>query len=146
MRRTLLVSLLAAALVAVAAGPAGAGLAPVTYVFDPLSGPPGTVVSVSAAAGECLPSVNVGFFDSTFGIPQLVGSTTTLGDGSFSGSITIPLDAAPGSTRQIGAQCQGEATQYVLFQVDAAPGTTVPTTAPSTTAAAAATVQPAFTG
>jgi len=117
-----------AATVGLWVAPAGAGLGPVTYVFDPTSGPPGTVVTVTG--DDCFES-EVTFWDSTFGIPVQIGSTVPEPDGSFVGTFTISPDAEPGTQRQVGAQCPGDGTQYILFEVTEPP---VTTTAPPETA------------
>jgi hypothetical protein len=150
MLRSITALFAAAAFVAVMAAPAGAGLGPVTYEFDPLSGPPGTVVTVSGAAGECLPPEIITFYLGGMEPSIELGTVVPNPDGSFSGQLVIPLDSVPGTQAQIGAQCDAQQTQYVPFDVTDPPEpstTTSPTTttAPAT-AARAVTASPAFTG
>jgi hypothetical protein len=110
-RRLSLISAFVAAPLLVAAPAALAGVN--LYVFEPTSGPPGTVVAVSGT--DCFEEVR--FYDSTTGIPVQIGSTTPNPDGTFQGSFTIGLDVSPGSILQVGAQCGSDATQYIEFEV-----------------------------
>lgn len=102
LRRTAVVFLIMSA-VLFAAGAANAQYV-ASVAGDDTTPDPGQSITVSGTG--CVPGEQVNFlFDG-----QPAGGTTADADGNFSGSVTVPSDAAPGThtiTAQCGAQVMG---------------------------------------
>jgi hypothetical protein len=143
MRRIVIATISAVVLSLFLALPAGAG-APGFVTVDPASGAPGDPIIVSGNCGitESGFQVNIRFIQGP--LNELLGTTQTAADGSFSLNAAVPAGAQPGAAT-IQAECVVDSFGPLTtdFTVTAPP---VPPEPSAPAAAEPVTAAPAFTG
>lgn len=142
MRRILIAMVSTAAVVLVWAFPAGAGAQFATV--DPASGAPGDPITVSGNCGIAQSGFDVEIHFTQGALDEVLGTTQTQADGSFSLSATVPAGAQPGAA-EIEVQCivDSSGPLTVDFTVTAP---TSPTEPSAPTAAEPVEAVPVFTG
>ena len=142
MRRILFAMIGAVALTAFIAAPASAGKGFVNV--DPTSGAPGDPITVSGNCGVADSGFKVEIVFLQSSLSELLGTTETAADGTFSINAVVPAGAQPGGA-EIQAQCFVDSTSPLTtdFTVTPRPPTPEP---PASTAAEPVTGAPVFTG